>query len=95
MNYEKKLKQLDARRGDMSAQFVRATEKAHKQAMFEAGKMLLNCIDAQGDWRGIKWEKLADYFSRESTKKKWHDWFYTDDFETGEPGKRLKDYIGY
>jgi hypothetical protein len=93
MNYEKRLKQVDAQRANIEARYSKATSKAYNSACFAAGEMVLNCINAGGgDWRGIKWEALSDYFTREKTIDNWVKWFSTDDFENGDPGKRLKEF---
>ena len=93
MNYETRLKQMDAQRANIQARYSKATSKAYNSACFAAGEMLLGCIvKGGGDWRGVRWERLADYLSRDKTVDNFHKWFATEDFEEGDPGKRLKEF---
>ena len=94
MNYETRIKQLNTQLGDTEARFKRVTEKARKQAMFEAGKMVLGCFESgDADWRGIKREELEKFFKWSKNVDLFKTRFYTDDFEAGEPNKRLKEYL--
>lgn len=89
MNYEKRLKQMDAQRANIEARYSKATSKAYNSACFAAGEMFLNMLP---DWRGVKWEQLDKYFKNEKTADFFATRFYTEDFETGDPGKRLKEF---
>ena len=94
MNYEQRIAKLQKQTQHAEARYSRATERAKKQAIYEAGKMVLGCFESgDADWRGIKWEELEKFFKWSKNVDLFKTRFYTDDFEAGEPNKRLKEYL--